>query len=170
MNSLTIPATLFRTETAPKRYKPRRKCQGPGPTHYVSMYTRRQNSEEPRGRKNAGKLLCNACVEKEADRLLEEARREAERKRAYASGMEGHEVPGLFAARRKRGKTQAQLAMSVGISPQHLSSIERGVAKTSKTTLRRMSQVLKVPMADLLAKRRDCGEVGAGAGCRDKGA
>lgn len=151
--TLNITATLFKSETPPKQFKPRRKCEGPGKTHYVTMYTKRQ-IDDNRGRDVPGKLLCNSCVEKEADRRIAEAKERVARKAIYARESEGYLVPGLYDARKRYGKTQAGLALAVGISAQHLSCIERQMAKTSKATLRRMSQVLKVPMANLLTNAK----------------
>lgn len=53
-------------------------------------------------------------------------------------------------ARESAGLTQERFAELVGISPQNVSCVERGVAGVSLTVLRRMCQILSVPSDTLL--------------------
>ena len=53
-------------------------------------------------------------------------------------------------ARESAGLTQERFAELVGISPQNVSCVERGMAGVSLTVLRRMCQILTVPSDTLL--------------------
>nr|WP_325211778.1 helix-turn-helix transcriptional regulator [uncultured Oscillibacter sp.] len=53
-------------------------------------------------------------------------------------------------AREAAGLTQERFAELVGISPQNVSCVERGLAGVSLTVLRRMCQILSVPSDTLL--------------------
>lgn len=53
-------------------------------------------------------------------------------------------------ARESAGLTQERFAELVGISPQNVSCVERGLAGVSLTVLRRMCQILSVPSDTLL--------------------
>ena len=53
-------------------------------------------------------------------------------------------------AREAAGLTQERFAELVGISPQNVSCVERGLAGVSLTVLRRMCQILTVPSDTLL--------------------
>lgn len=53
-------------------------------------------------------------------------------------------------ARESAGLTQERFAELVGISPQNVSCVERGMAGVSLTVLRRMCQILSVPSDTLL--------------------
>lgn len=53
-------------------------------------------------------------------------------------------------AREAAGLTQERFAELVGISPQNISCVERGLAGVSLTVLKRMCQILSVPSDTLL--------------------
>lgn len=53
-------------------------------------------------------------------------------------------------AREAAGLTQERFAELVGVSPQNISCVERGLAGVSLTVLRRMCQILSVPSDTLL--------------------
>jgi DNA-binding XRE family transcriptional regulator len=53
--------------------------------------------------------------------------------------------------RKKRGKTQAQLASEIGVSQNFLSDLERGKASGDVTLYAKLGQCLNVRIEDLLA-------------------
>lgn len=53
-------------------------------------------------------------------------------------------------ARRQAGMTQSELAKAIGATQPIISNWERGATKPSVENLYKVSQVLKVPMEDLL--------------------
>jgi transcriptional regulator with XRE-family HTH domain len=57
----------------------------------------------------------------------------------------------IAAARRGRGVSQEELAWSVGIHTNHLSTIERGIANPSVAVVLAISCALGVDVADLMA-------------------
>ena len=58
--------------------------------------------------------------------------------------------------RRKRGITQEQLAEAVGLSPTHISVIERGVKPTKVNNFVAIANVLQVSADELLLDVLDC--------------
>ena len=80
---------------------------------------------------------------------------------ALAAGHEGlltaEETVALIGAptplafwRRKRGKTQSQLAAEIGVSPNFLSDLERGKAKGDLTLFGKLARRLALRIDDLL--------------------
>lgn len=62
-------------------------------------------------------------------------------------------------AREAAGLTQERFAELVGISPQNVSCVERGLAGVSLTVLRRMCEILHVTSDSLLMGDQDSNEV-----------
>ncbi|MFT3928231.1 MAG: helix-turn-helix transcriptional regulator [Myxococcales bacterium] len=67
----------------------------------------------------------------------------------------------VVAARRRIGLTQVQLAQAVGVDGQTISKIERGLQTPTGTTLRGLSEVLRVSSSHLLGEGDGWGEVRA---------
>ena len=61
------------------------------------------------------------------------------------------EICGIAYHRRRRGITQEDLALQLGIQPQHLCRYETGGHRCPVTMYRRISDLLEVPIDDLLA-------------------
>lgn len=55
--------------------------------------------------------------------------------------------------RRSGGLTQDQLAHSMGMTPQHLSAVERGVGNPTVAMIYALADALDVEVADLLPPR-----------------
>ena len=66
----------------------------------------------------------------------------------------GHQIR---KAREAAGLTQERFAELIGISPQNVSCVERGLAGVSLTVLRRMCEILRVS-SDLLLLMGDLGD------------
>ena len=64
-------------------------------------------------------------------------------------------------AREAAGLTQERFAELIGVSPQNVSCVERGLAGVSMTVLRRMCQVLRVSSDALLLDEPGCGDADA---------
>ena len=64
-------------------------------------------------------------------------------------------------AREAAGLTQERFAELIGVSPQNVSCVERGLAGVSLTVLRRMCQILRVSSDALLLDRPGGGDADA---------
>jgi DNA-binding XRE family transcriptional regulator len=85
---------------------------------------------------------------------------------ALASGREellsAHETAALLAApaplafwRKKRGRTQTQLAAAIGVSQNFLSDLERGKARGDVTLYAKLARYLDVSIEDLVPEERE---------------
>ena len=64
-------------------------------------------------------------------------------------------------AREAAGLTQERFAELIGVSPQNISCVERGLADVSLTVLRRMCQILRVSSDTLLMGEQRSNDVDA---------
>lgn len=58
-------------------------------------------------------------------------------------------TPGLYSTRRDRGLTLTALAGQVGVTPEYLSRVERGIRHPGSGLLVRLSDVLGAPLDEI---------------------
>lgn len=75
------------------------------------------------------------------------------RRRRRQSSPLHHEPEAVIYAREKAGLTRAEVARLVGISPQLMGYIERGIRNATPPTLQRLAEALNCPVVVLERKR-----------------
>jgi DNA-binding XRE family transcriptional regulator len=92
--------------------------------------------------------LVDALVARKADAALASGREELLTAEETAT-LAATRAPLAF-RRKKRGKTQSQLAAAVGVSQNFLSDLERGKAKWDVTLYAKLARCLDVSIEDLV--------------------